>query len=336
MRPLCGARAAVPALLAALAPQRGAARFLRLSAGAGNGGVVSPHQEYRGRNVLCHRGSLWVVVDGDINSRMMTFGASADVPLTQTMVRCRGRAPDSCMEKGDAACDLSPSRCPCEFHMPRLPPLDLEYQFIAHRLGDSESDTEDDDAPPLSPGSAGAAAGGGANATGGDRILMIGLGGGMLPQYLLERHPDLAVDAVEVSADVVAAARAFFGVGAAEAAGRLSIQTDDGLAALRARRGAGYRAVVVDCFVAGRVAEACRTPSFAEALRGAVRGGGEVMQNVIISNPEDREQDALIKNDLGSLLDAYRGAFGGDSVSLKTQSDHSENAVVVARVDAGN
>merc|ERR1719310_2086149 len=61
------------------------------------------------------------------------LGGANDTHFIQTSVHCRGKPKKSCFEAAHdgASCDLSSDRCPCDFHMPRLPPLDFEYNFIA-------------------------------------------------------------------------------------------------------------------------------------------------------------------------------------------------------------
>merc|ERR1719473_1805868 len=68
----------------------------------------------------------------------------------------------------------------------------------------------------------------------GSRLLLIGLGGGMLPQYLIE-HTELNVDAVELNGDVIRVARAFFGLPETEKSGQLQITQGDALPVVKSK-----------------------------------------------------------------------------------------------------
>jgi len=267
-------------------------------------------RKYLGSTELCSLGNVHVTLNGDLNIREMRLGGTG-THFVQSMVACDGPPDDSCWDKAKG-CDLNPTRCPCKFHMPRLPPLDFEYRYIAKKVLQASSDST-------------------GNSTGSPKVMLIGLGGGMLPQYFLE-HGDsaLTVDAVELSGDVVSAARAFFGVGQAEASGRLRVIQGDGNAVMKNTKPETYSTAVVDCFGEGRVPTGCRSSEFVGSLYQSLRPGGTLLQNVVTGNMDHPEQDEEIKRELNDLLSVYRSNFGQDNVELAAHMVHADNAVIHA------
>ncbi len=78
------------------------------------------------------------------------------------------------------------------------------------------------------------------------RIVVLGAGGGALPAFLHAALPGAVVDAVELSGEVCAVARECFGVGAAEATGRLRLHEDCAFAWLERTAPASLDLIVVD------------------------------------------------------------------------------------------
>lgn len=144
------------------------------------------------------------------------------------------------------------------------------------------------------------------------RVLMIGLGGGELTQYLLHHCPGMHVDAVELNGDVISLARAYFGLGESERKfkGRLTIEQADALTAVgeRALAGEGYDAVLVDCFSGGgEVPESCRSRTFAEKVKAILNPAGVLLQN-IWHYSKMRQQ---VSGEFAETKTIYRKVFDG-------------------------
>ena len=125
------------------------------------------------------------------------------------------------------------------------------------------------------------------------RVLLIGLGGSVLTQYLAANCPEMKIDNFEINPDVVAAARDFFGLRETQERnpGRVAVATVDaavGLADLTSGGGGlelaegfetgaeAYDAVVIDCFVGqGKIPDACRSRETLDHVRAVRRYGGD-------------------------------------------------------------
>jgi spermidine synthase len=155
------------------------------------------------------------------------------------------------------------------------------------------------------------------------RVLLIGLGGSVLTQYLAANCPSMALDNFEISKDVVDAAEDFFGLRETRERnpGRVAVTTIDaaeGLADLISGGGGleladgftngtdAYDAVVIDCFVGeGKIPEACRSRETLELVRSVLRTGGELLQNTWARSPQLPE----VQNDFAALEADYEGVF---------------------------
>jgi spermidine synthase len=204
--------------------------------------------------------------------------------------------------------------------MPSLPPLDHEYHYIAKEVLHKEEATVDGEL-------VGIRTGGVANAHGGLRMALVGLGGGMIAQYLIAHSAQLSIDAIELNGNVIAAARAFFGVANAETNGRLHVVQGDGRARLNDAPPSTYGIVVVDCFGDGRVPASCRSEAFVEAAYRAMEPGAVMLQNILVDRPDNPGLDKEVRNDLEELLDAYRKVFGRQEVELQSKWTHGNGVV---------
>lgn len=265
---------------------------------------------------LCHVGNLHVILNSDLNIRQLTFGDNKMEPLIQTSVHCEGKPSSNCFKKHQGnACDLSVDHCPCNFDMPQLPLLDFEYRYIANRI-----------LPPADGQKKNSS-----NEVNSSHVALVGLGGGMLPQYLLEHNEGLVVDAIELNADVINVARSFFGVAKYESLGQLHIRHADGISALNAEQPGKYSTTVVDCFGDGRLPAGCRSNDFVKAVYRSLAPGGEVLQNVLISRPDNNTLDEDVRNDFEGLMGEYHAIFGPHAVALEAEVKGASNAVVRAR-----
>lgn len=152
-----------------------------------------------------------------------------------------------------------------------------------------------------------------------ERMLVVGLGGGVIPSFLHRRVPSMAIDAVELDPVVVDVARSHFGF------------RDDAL--LRAHVGDGrrfvedartrYDIVLLDAFGTDSVPYALATREFLESVRRAVAPGG-----VVVGNVWSRSRNPLYD----AMLATYRAVF--DEVWI-LELDGAVNRLVVAGTAKG-
>lgn len=177
--------------------------------------------------------------------RKLLFGQENGV---ETLVYC----------KNTPYCEVTCGYCPCEFDESR--PLTMEYMQSMFKHMEPVCAT----ASPT-------------------RVLLIGLGGGELPQYVVHHCPNVHVEAVELSSAVIELATRYFGLGeTANATQRIQVEQSDALEAVsgRARRSDRYDAVLVDCFAgSGVVPESCRKEAFAANVSAILKPNGRLVQN---------------------------------------------------------
>lgn len=136
-------------------------------------------------------------------------------------------------------------------------------------------------------------------------ILMVGLGGGSIARFVHERLPEARMTVVELSAQVVAAARTFFGLPVNDA--RLSVVVGDGARHVPAVR-AGCDVLLLDAFEDGRSVRSLATQDFYDACHAALAPGGVFVVNFIADEPR-----------LGAYLARIERAFAGRVLCLPSQ-----------------
>lgn len=108
------------------------------------------------------------------------------------------------------------------------------------------------------------------------RVLIVGLGGGTIPQFLRHHFPELTIDVVELDPAVLRVARSYFGfrmddhMRAFVADGRKFIEQSEPV----------YDVIYLDAYSADSVPYALTTRQFLEATRKALKPGGVVAGNV--------------------------------------------------------
>lgn len=236
-------------------------------------------------------GSVQVWVDTRQNTRALTF--NGDGLGEQTLITCKGFLSGEACNSGRGTSELEALTsaaagpncdtvdCPCDADS-----SSLQFGYMVKMMDELS-------------GPCALATGGGERF----RVLLIGLGGGALPNYLLDHCPSADVESVEYDPRVVDVATRFFGVRTSP--GHNSVENNDGGAAVadRAAQGEGrYDAILVDCFQSGgKVPESCSSDAFINNARKILKGGGRVVQQIWSPQYED-----VIKH--------YRKSFGETNV----------------------
>ena len=112
------------------------------------------------------------------------------------------------------------------------------------------------------------------------RVLVIGLGGGIIPKALVEAVPGVTVDAVEIDPAIGRVATRFFGFPDRP---DLKVHYDDGRVFLKRalRAGARYDWIVLDAFNGDYIPEHLMTIEFLREVKSALSPSGLVVSNTI-------------------------------------------------------
>ncbi|MCU0933665.1 MAG: spermidine synthase [Thiobacillaceae bacterium] len=108
-------------------------------------------------------------------------------------------------------------------------------------------------------------------------IALIGLGGGSLAKYMHRHLPTSRLTALEIHAEVVAAARGYFLLPQDDE--RLSVRTEDGAAFVREHPDS-QDVLLVDGYDAKRIVENLASPEFYRACHAMLRPGGVAAFNL--------------------------------------------------------
>lgn len=147
-------------------------------------------------------------------------------------------------------------------------------------------------------------------------VLVVGLGGGILPKMIERYAPKMRTDVVEIDPAVVRVAREYFSVGET---GQRKIHIADGREYL-ARSGQHWHLIMLDAYADDVVPFHLTTVEFLRLVRLRLLPGGLVVSNLWYRN------GPLFR----AMVKTYRETFTSVAV---LQSARSGNAIIVARDD---
>ena len=122
------------------------------------------------------------------------------------------------------------------------------------------------------------------------RILIVGLGGGSIPNFLHKHYPDTHIDVVDIDPVVVEVAKKYF---AFREDKTLRVHVADGRAFIEKCR-EPYDVIFLDAYGAEDIPYALATREFLQAVRKAVTGKGVVVTN-LMSRSSNRLYDSMIR-----------------------------------------
>jgi spermidine synthase len=148
-------------------------------------------------------------------------------------------------------------------------------------------------------------------------MLVLGLGGGVIPSQMRHYFPSMEIDVAEIDADVVPAATKFMGFKEDE---KLKVTVDDGRMfikkQLRRKPVPKYDMIILDAFNGDYIPFHLMTKEFLEEVKGVLADDGVVIANVFFTN---RLFDAEFKT--------FISVFGR---SQAFYGRHSGNAMIVS------
>ncbi len=149
------------------------------------------------------------------------------------------------------------------------------------------------------------------------KMLVLGLGGGVIPREMHHYFPELEIDVVEIDPEIPPTAKQFFGFCEDD---KLKVHIDDGRMfvkkQLRLNPVPKYDLIILDAFNSDYIPFHLMTKEFLEEVKGVLAEDGAVIANVFYTN---RLYDAELKT--------FLAVFGQCQVFLGA---HSGNAMLVA------
>jgi spermidine synthase len=133
------------------------------------------------------------------------------------------------------------------------------------------------------------------------RVLIIGLGGGILPMALRKMDPTMTIESVELDPSVIDVAKSHFGY---REDPRLLAYANDGRVFLRRqiRAGARYDLIFVDAFDLNYIPEHMITQEFIAQLRSALNPGGILAANTFTSKTLALHEAATYQSVFGKFV----------------------------------
>ena len=142
-----------------------------------------------------------------------------------------------------------------------------------------------------------------------DRVLVVGLGGGVLTNYVGHFLPDTRVDSVEIDPGVIDAARTWFSVKASE---RMRVIESDGRVFLNRNRNL-YDIALIDAYIGGSVPFHLMTQEFYTLLKQRLAPGGAAVFNIHETNRLFPVSVRTLQT-VFATVDVYHSGFGEAAV----------------------
>ena len=151
-----------------------------------------------------------------------------------------------------------------------------------------------------------------------ERILIIGLGGGTLPNALRDILPGAVIDTVEIDEAVVRVAKQFFGF-AEDKQNRVYVQDARVFGKRAALRGEQYGLIILDAFDGEYIPEHLMTAEFLSEMRGLLSNDGVLVANTFASSKLYDYESATYAEAFGEFLN-FRLPTSGNRVILVPQA----------------
>lgn len=151
-----------------------------------------------------------------------------------------------------------------------------------------------------------------------ERILIIGLGGGTLPNALRDILPGAVIDTVEIDEAVVRVAKQFFGF-AEDKQNRVYVQDARVFGKRAALRGEQYGLIILDAFDGEYIPEHLMTAEFLSEMRGLLSNDGVLVANTFASSKLYDYESATYAEAFGGFLN-FRLPTSGNRVILVPQA----------------
>lgn len=160
------------------------------------------------------------------------------------------------------------------------------------------------------------------------RVLVIGLGGGVLPNALHNLNPLLDIDAVELDPAVVRVARSHFGYVTDE---KSKVYESDARVFIRSqgRLGEKYDLIFIDAFDKDYIPEHLLTVEFLTQVRNLLRPGGLVASNTFAAGALAGSEAATYQSVFGELLNI--NLPGGNRIILSSRDGLPSKASIRER-----
>jgi spermidine synthase len=151
-----------------------------------------------------------------------------------------------------------------------------------------------------------------------ERILIIGLGGGTLPNALRDILPSAVIDTVEIDEAVVRVAKQFFGF-VEDEQNRVYVQDARVFGKRAALRGEQYDLIILDAFDGEYIPEHLMTVEFLSEMRGLLSDDGVLVANTFAGSKLYDYESATYAEAFGGFLN-FRLPTSGNRVILVPQA----------------
>jgi spermidine synthase len=160
------------------------------------------------------------------------------------------------------------------------------------------------------------------------RILMIGLGGAALPNFIQSWFPETEVDIVEIDPMVIHLAKKFFFFKGTD---RCRVHEADGRVFLRQLPAAGYDVVFLDAFKSGSIPYHLKTLEYYKEIRRVMAPGGVAVSNLYGKSNRLKPRDIKTFAEVFGQVYAFEDAEEVATVLMAVDQDRQWSAEELRR-----
>ena len=146
-----------------------------------------------------------------------------------------------------------------------------------------------------------------------NRVLVVGLGGGVIPREMRHYYPEAEIDVVEIDGEVLRVAKEYFKFAEDD---KLKVHIEDGRMFVRKRirdKGAKYDMVILDAFTSEYIPYHLMTREFIEQVGDVLTDDGVIVANVFFPNRLFEAELATFMATLGQCQ-VYLGTDSGNAM----------------------
>lgn len=250
--------------------------------------------------------SIKIFADESDNSRYVSFASATDDGFIESMQKCKGSMPDTCKKKNATSSPSGCAACPCELDLSHRPFGNYQRRMLALLEPRCQKKSF--------------------------RVLLVGLGGGALVQYILGKCAQgTVVEAVEYDPRMIEVATRFFGLHASQDVYKVEQGDGGAVVADHVAQSKTFDMVLVDAFAGGsHVPPTCRDAKFVGNIRRMIKKGGVAVANM--AGPTYHNLAGT--DDYKTTLPLYEKQFGKSSTKLEELTGNMEflSRLIVAHV----
>lgn len=164
-----------------------------------------------------------------------------------------------------------------------------------------------------------------------NKILILGLGGGVLSEYYAKSFPEALIDSVEIDSDIISIAQEYFGLKRTD---NHQIHHTDAKTFIKNKlsEGEAYDLIIVDAFDNNYIPKELQAKSFIQSLQSLLSSTGLVAINMFYTHEDYPEHLNTFKSIFSSTTrTVYPGSANTIVFGFQNKDDYNLNEIALSK-----